>query len=316
MIRHVVGLSGGKDSTALAFALKERHPEIEFEYLCTPTGDELPDMLAHWEMLECRLGKKIQRVTLRRMDRAVTLTDLINEQETIPSHRMRFCTRMLKIQPTLDWIKMQKIKGDSVILYVGLRADEEERKGIYSEEVECKFPFREWGWGIKDVWVYLQKIRIKIPKRTDCARCYAQRIGEWYHLWKYYPDIFADAERQEDMIGHTFRRPGNDSFPAALRELRREFEKGRIPKSIKESQIALFDVEESDQSCRVCRLRKVSFVEGIYHPKVGTRLDTYRDLFGKLSDYEISRRSGVHRGAVRWMRQRMKIPPFVGNINP
>lgn len=40
---HVVALSGGKDSTALALRLKEIEPR-EYQYVCTPTGDELPDL--------------------------------------------------------------------------------------------------------------------------------------------------------------------------------------------------------------------------------------------------------------------------------
>jgi tRNA(Ile)-lysidine synthase TilS/MesJ len=39
-MKHIVGLSGGKDSTALALRLRQLHPEIEFTYICTPTGNE------------------------------------------------------------------------------------------------------------------------------------------------------------------------------------------------------------------------------------------------------------------------------------
>ena len=48
---HVVALSGGKDSTALALRLAEVEPR-EYVYLCTPTGRELPEMEAHWTRLE------------------------------------------------------------------------------------------------------------------------------------------------------------------------------------------------------------------------------------------------------------------------
>ena len=44
-MRHVVGLSGGKDSVTLALRLQERG-EQDYEFLCTPTGDELPEMFA------------------------------------------------------------------------------------------------------------------------------------------------------------------------------------------------------------------------------------------------------------------------------
>src|SRR5262245_37676527 len=55
---HVVALSGGKDSTAVALRLAEIEPR-EYVYLCTPTGDELPAMLAHWAQLEVLLGRPL-----------------------------------------------------------------------------------------------------------------------------------------------------------------------------------------------------------------------------------------------------------------
>ena len=57
-ILHVVGLSGGKDSTALALYLKE-NTTCNYIYLCTPTGDELPEMENHWGHLECLLSSPL-----------------------------------------------------------------------------------------------------------------------------------------------------------------------------------------------------------------------------------------------------------------
>jgi 3'-phosphoadenosine 5'-phosphosulfate sulfotransferase (PAPS reductase)/FAD synthetase len=59
---HVVGLSGGKDSTAMALRLVEVEPR-EYTYVITPTGDELPPMVEHWKRLETLLGKPLIRVT-------------------------------------------------------------------------------------------------------------------------------------------------------------------------------------------------------------------------------------------------------------
>jgi 3'-phosphoadenosine 5'-phosphosulfate sulfotransferase (PAPS reductase)/FAD synthetase len=60
-MRHIIGLSGGKDSTALALRLAELEPR-DYEYICNETGNELPEMKAHWDNLEKILGKPIQRV--------------------------------------------------------------------------------------------------------------------------------------------------------------------------------------------------------------------------------------------------------------
>ncbi len=109
--------------------------------------------------------------------------------------------------------------------------------------------------GIEDVWDFLRQREIDVPRRTDCARCYHQRIGEWWDLWNEYPEIYADAEAQEEEIGHTFRSPGRDTWPVGLRELRAVFERGRTPTSVrKRAQLPLFVDVESEDICRICRL--------------------------------------------------------------
>jgi len=237
----VVALSGGKDSTAMALRLAEIEPSTERIYFITPTGDELPPMAEHWKHLECLLKARLIRV------KAPTLRELIDEQNALPNWRMRWCTRMIKIEPCIEWLRKRK---DSV-LCVGLRADEPMRKGIYSEDVECRYPLREWGWGIQDVLNYLRQRKIKVPARTDCARCFYQRLGEWFRLWRDWPDWYADAERDEEKIGHTYRSPTKDKHPAALKDLRAKFEAGWVPRGGHVQQ-ALFDGE--DESCRICRM--------------------------------------------------------------
>ncbi len=237
---HIVGLSGGKDSTALALRLREVEPR-DYTYLITPTGDELPEMLAHWERLEELLGKPLTRVTNG------TLNELIHLQNALPNWRQRWCTRILKIEPTIEFIK----EHAPALLYVGLRADEEEREGIYDERVTCRFPLREWGWGIQEVQAYLRERNISIPTRTDCARCFGQRLYEWRELWENYPQIYADAEAQERQFGHTFRSPKRDTWPASLKELREAFERGdrKLPSRKTEE----FFGCEKQAPCRVCR---------------------------------------------------------------
>lgn len=109
---HVVALSGGKDSTALALRLREVEPELDPVYFCTPTGDELPEMIAHWERLEELLGKPLTRVRAR-----LDLNGLIADFKALPNWRQRWCTRILKIEPCLAWLR----DNGPATLLVGLR---------------------------------------------------------------------------------------------------------------------------------------------------------------------------------------------------
>jgi len=232
---HVVAVSGGKDSTVLALRLAEVAPR-DYVYFSTPTGDELPEMVAHWERIEELLGKKLVRLTNG------TLYDCIERNGALPNHRMRFCTRELKIVPCLAFMK----RFQNPVLYVGLRADEEERKGIFSNDIETRFPFREWGWRLNEVVDYLKKRGVKIPKRTDCALCYHQRLGEWRDLWKHYPNIYERGIALEEKYGRTFRSPKRDTKPAELLHLKMIFEHDPNPPEDEE--------DNGNGPCRVCSL--------------------------------------------------------------
>ena len=247
---HVVALSGGKDSTAMALRLQEISSE-DFLFVCTPTRDELPEMFDHWRSLGERLGKTILPLIRRQ-----GLNALVDEQTAIPNWRQRWCTRMLKIEPWHGFLSAQIKKHELVYSYVGLRADEPERQGgDYGDipGIVSRFPLREWGWGLSDVQGYLERLGVSIPSRTDCARCFYQSLPEWWTLWKDYPDIFEDAVQQESRISEargkpcTWRSPGRDTWPAPLVDLRSWFERGKVPKGA--GQTDLF----GKMKCRVCR---------------------------------------------------------------
>lgn len=237
-MKHVVGLSGGKDSTALALRLAEMEPR-DYSYICTPTGHELPEMKAWWERLESMLGKPLIRIT----NNERTLGDLIQIYNALPNQRQRWCTRQLKIEPTIAWC----LRNSPCVNYVGLRADEEEREGIYGDHVKSDFPFRRWGWGIKQVWGYLQSLDLadEIPSRTDCYDCYDQRIAEWYRLWRDHPDKYELACQDEDRTGRTHRSPSRDTWPANLREMASQFASGRKIRG---------GTDAHKTRCRVCSL--------------------------------------------------------------
>ena len=236
---HVVALSGGKDSTCMALELAEREPR-DYVYICTPTGNELPEMFAHWRELSRLLGKPLTPVL------GGTLDGIIDQEKMIPNYWARFCTRRLKIEPYAKWMLSQG--ADRIVSYVGIRADEPEREaGDYTDipGVEMDFPLRRWGFGLAQVLESLEKRQITIPVRTDCALCFFQRLGEWWRLWKEHPEEYAHGEAIEAKYGHTFRSPSRDTWPASLAEMRLRFEAGDVPRGVKET---------GAKACRVCRI--------------------------------------------------------------
>ena len=229
----------------MALRLGEIEPR-PYEYVITPTGDELPEMLEHWE----RLGELLGR-PLRVLTSGHSLRGLIRQWGALPNWRQRWCTRVLKIEPSEAYL----LRRAPCVSYVGLRADEEERTGVQykSDAIQVRHPLVEWGWGLREVLDYLAERGVTIPDRTDCARCFYQRLGEWYFLWRDHPDLYASAEADEAATGHTFRSPGRDTWPAGLAELRAEFEGGRLPRGVsRAAQGQLF--ESRPMMCRVCRL--------------------------------------------------------------
>jgi hypothetical protein len=223
-LRHIVALSGGKDSVAMALRLMEVEPENDYEYVYTPTGNELPEMKQHILKLEGILGKPIRDLAPQ------TLVQIIDKNQMLPNFWARFCTRQIKIIPFEKFIRSI---GECVI-YVGIRADETgDREGVDYDRlpgVTRRFPMDEWGWNIGDVLNYLECRGIVIPYRTDCAWCFFQKIYEWYMLWVNNIDLWIEGEEIEKKHGHTFRTPGRDSWPTSMEGLRLAFESGRVPK--------------------------------------------------------------------------------------
>jgi Phosphoadenosine phosphosulfate reductase family len=231
-MKQVVAFSGGKDSTALVLRMAELGED--FECLFTPTGDELPDLQLHLYAIVDRIQRPLV------LPPNQPLLYWIDFHQALPNWRMRWCTRQIKILPCIAYLQAHP----GSVLVVGLRADEESREGIYGDYATYRYPMREWGWKLADVWTYLEAQGVTVPARTDCALCYGQRLGEWYQLWRQHPDRFEVGVQLETKYGHTFRSAQRDTWPAALADLRREFEGGRVPKG------ALV----TTPVCRVCTL--------------------------------------------------------------
>lgn len=234
-MKHIVALSGGKDSTAMALKLAEVEPR-DYQFVCTPTGNELEEMEQHWKSLGDRLGSPIIHLPNK------SLEDLIQIQNCLPNWQMRWCTRLIKIKPFEQYVR----DNTPCVVYVGIRADESgDREGVDYDSipgVARRFPLDEWGWNLFDVLNYLESVGQTIPRRTDCAWCFFQTKWEWYVLWRDHRDLWMKGEHYEQITGHTFRSMNKDNWPAGMKYMRDLFEAGIVPKGKKEKRTSMCSV--------------------------------------------------------------------------
>lgn len=205
-------------------------------------------MQEHWAKLECLLGRPLVRVP------GPTLVERIVGYQALPNFRMRYCTREVKIEP---FVKYAASRAPAVCC-VGIRADEvqgdDSREGTDWKGVEGvrqDMPLVRWGWGLAKVREYLRKRGVTVPARTDCDLCYHQRIGEWWKLWRDYPERWREIEALETWTGHTLRSEQRDSWPASLAGMRAKFESGLVPKGSAQEDLGL-DVVERATMCAWC----------------------------------------------------------------
>ncbi len=271
--RHVLGISGGKDSAALAIYIKDRYPEIheKIEYFFSDTGAELKEVYEFLDKLEAYLGKEVIRLSSGKSFEHW----LKVHHEYLPSPQQRWCTRTMKIEPFERFVG-----NDPVISYVGIRADEN-REGYLSskETIKAVFPFIEDGIVKEDVFSILTK-SVGIPEyykwrsRSGCYFCFFQRQDEWLGLKRNHPALFEQAKAYEarerkkyswkdgevDIAGRGYTWSSQGSLDELVeRAEKREKELGVITTDKKQSKWQDImnqweDDDAEDQACLICSL--------------------------------------------------------------
>lgn len=161
-IRHIVNVSGGKDSTATLLMAIERLGLSGFEAVFADTQHEHDDTYDYLNYLEKITGKKIRRVTadfsrqfkvkkdnLREKWEADNVSEkVINRAESalnpsgnafldaaklhggFPSSLVKFCTVELKIKPIEEEVIKPILQdGFNIVQWLGVRRDESPRRG-------------------------------------------------------------------------------------------------------------------------------------------------------------------------------------------
>jgi hypothetical protein len=266
--RHILCLSGGKDSTALAIHMRRTRPELKLEYVFTDTLKELKETYDYLNRLEALLDIKIIRLNAKAgFDHWHTVFG-----GYLPSPQMRWCTKLLKLEP------FERYVGDEPVMsYVGIRADED-RTGYISTKpnIIANFPFKEDGIDYNGVMRILQESGLGMPPylkwgrtHSGCFFCFFQQPIEWVRLLENHPEQFEQAmgyEKVSNEPGKTFtwsqgmsladlKKPENIAAIKRRHEERQErLKKQRGNKPLVQTLGGLDIEEDAPQACLICQL--------------------------------------------------------------
>ena len=267
-VRHILCLSGGKDSTALAIHLRRTRPHLPLEYVFTDTLKELQETYDYLNRLEALLNIKIIRLNAKAgFDHWLTVFGGL-----LPSPQMRWCTNMLKLKPFEEFVGEQQ-----VVSYVGIRADEN-RSGYISTKPNIipTFPFKEDGIDYAGVMRILNESGLGLPpylkwgrSHSGCFFCFFQQPMEWVRLLENHPEQFEEAMKYEkisDDPGKTFtwiqgmplsvlRQPENIAgIKKRYEERQQRLKKQRGNKPLVQTLAGLETDEETSRACLICQL--------------------------------------------------------------
>lgn len=266
--RHIIALSGGKDSSALAIYMKGKIENVE--YCFCDTEKELDETYEYLLKLETFLGEKIHYLKYSAGYGFDEIVDI--KRGFLPSPEHRWCTEYLKLKPYEDFIG-----DDPVVSYVGIRADEPHRKGYITNKPNVKtvFPFVENNIRLKDVEQILEESGLGVPSyykwrsRSGCFFCFYQQKREWIGLLENHPELFEEAKKYEkvnSVTGERYTWCQGESLeelakPERVQQIKANFElrKAREAKAFKGNQ-KLKDVWGNDAddgeglSCNICHL--------------------------------------------------------------
>lgn len=280
-IRHILSLSGGKDSSALAVYMRDREmwrkrlnkvsdvpiQDVEMEYAFCDTQKELPETYDYLSKLEAYIGKPIVNLNAERgFDHYLDVY-----QNFLPSPTVRWCTRMLKLKPFEDYIG-----SDRVYSYIGIRSDENRGDVIaYKPNITRVYPFKEDGVTRDDVFQILEQSGLSVPKyyewrtRSGCYFCFFQRKAEWVGLLERHPEMFEEAKKYEkfnEQTGQRYTWSQGESLeelskPTRVAEIKekhqkalRQEKKTRPNRPLAEVLADVHDDEDDSTGCLICEL--------------------------------------------------------------
>lgn len=214
-INHI-GLSGGKDSTALwGWAIHDSgYPRETIRGTFCDTQNEYPQVYEQIAALD-DYGRKHGVAPLETLQSEGFLA-LCLRKKRFPSACARFCTEELKIKPFIDWCAARQAEGYTIIGHSGVRRDESTERSLLPEWDEKTYRKRPpltikqrrplLDWSIEVVWAAHKRYGLPIQplyfmgrKRVGCKLCCMSSKEDVRLTASRFPetiDLYRDWERK------------------------------------------------------------------------------------------------------------------------
>lgn len=224
---NLIGLSSGKDSTALmGWAINESHyPQESVVFVFTDTENEYPEVYKQIKDLnDYAVDRGYAPVVYLRATgdwvekfkgHALFLA-LAIWKGRFPSAKSRFCTEFLKIKPLEKYIAELRAKGHEIVSHSGVRASESFERSMmpeYGNDIfGCTVRRPLLKWTIQDVWEAHRKWALPINplyrmgwKRVGCRLCIMSNKADVRRALRKRPEIIGIYREWELIVG-AFRK--------------------------------------------------------------------------------------------------------------
>jgi 3'-phosphoadenosine 5'-phosphosulfate sulfotransferase (PAPS reductase)/FAD synthetase len=226
-MKHIIQISGGKDSTATILWAIDKG--LEFTCIFCDTGNESQVTYDYLNYLESTL-----KLDLIRLKPKLDFWELAKKAKRFPSTTARFCTRELKIIPFTNWLLEQ---SGSFRIYMGMRAQESGNRANMNA-MDDYFKLRKGDYAIRKVKAWLNAgneaftilpihhithnevfdlhkkhnikpnpLYLKGLSRVGCFPCIMCRKPELQIIAKEFPEAINKIEEKETEFRLTFFQP-------------------------------------------------------------------------------------------------------------
>jgi len=212
-VKYLVGVSGGKDSTAALLWVVHESGYAPSDVIVTfiDTGNEAAITYDYIRFLSDYIEQR-GYAPIRWLKPPLDFFALAKYKKRFPSPKARFCTEYLKIKPLEKFIASIK---DEVVSISGVRADESRARAELPDRAFDIAGYQIYRpilrWTVEDVWAYLKEWGVPRNQlydlgfhRVGCFPCCMSRKSEVRLIAEYFPESIDRIREAEREIGSTF----------------------------------------------------------------------------------------------------------------